>query len=319
MTTLPPAATASAAACLAPFFNVPPAQQAMLDDVGRRWADDVPAHIERVIDAYTALLRAGAAGDDDLVVERELAYGPHARHRLDVYRQAHARGADMLVFVHGGAFVRGDKAVNDVLYANVCRWFARQGVVAVNVEYRLAGDAPFPGGAEDVGAATRYLSGVAAALGADPSRLFLMGHSAGGTHVAGYCGDPLLARAYARAPVAGAILVSARLRADVRPGNPNAAAVRSYFGPDAHVHEAHSPVTHAAAFRTTAMVAVAEYENPYLDAYGAQMMAGLLDAPVRRPHRFVQMLRHNHLSIVAHFGTGEERLGREILDFMRRT
>ncbi|RZL92080.1 MAG: alpha/beta hydrolase, partial [Variovorax sp.] len=237
-------------------------------------------------------------------------------HRLDVFTPSGAVSGDVLVFVHGGAFVRGDKTVREALYDNVCRWFARQGVIAVNVEYRLAGDAPFPGGSDDVGAAVHWLAQHVGTLGGDASRIFLMGHSAGGTHVASYCCEPLLADAFAQGPVAGAVLVSARLRADVLPDNPNAFAVRAYYGDDAQAHEAHSPVTHARAFRVPALVAIAQYENPHLDVYGAEMMAGLLGGPLRHAHRFVQLMRHNHLSIVAHFDTGEERLGREVLDFM---
>ena len=299
---------------LSPFYNLPSALSRMLEHVGPRWAQDVPGHIARVVAGYTEVARLAPSGD--VQVQRDLAYGPHARHRLDVFSRPGVQGADVLVFVHGGAFVRGDKVVSEALYDNVCRWFARQGVVAVNMEYRLAGDAPFPGGSEDVGAAVHWLGQHVRALGGNPARIFLMGHSAGGTHVATYCCDPLLADAFARAPVAGALLVSARLRADVLPDNPNAFAVRAYYGDDPQVHEAHSPVTHARAFRVPALVAVAQYENPHLDVYGAEMMAGLLDSPARHPHRFVQLMRHNHLSIVAHFDTGEERLGREALDFM---
>ncbi|RZL86604.1 MAG: alpha/beta hydrolase, partial [Variovorax sp.] len=213
----------------------------MLEHVGPRWADDVPGHIARVVAGYTEVARlAPRAG---YIVQRDVAYGPHARHRLDVFTPSGAVSGDVLVFVHGGAFVRGDKTVSEALYDNVCRWFARQGVIAVNVEYRLAGDAPFPGGSEDVGAAVHWLAQHVGTLGGDASRIFLMGHSAGGTHVASYCCEPLLADAFAQAPVAGAVLVSARLRADVLPDNPNAFAVRAYYGDDAQAHEAHSPVT----------------------------------------------------------------------------
>ena len=84
-----------------------------------------------------------------------------------------------MVFVHGGAFVRGDKSQPGGTYDNFLYWFARQGMVGVNVEYRLGDKAPYPGGGEDVrdavawsrsaarGFALRYVN-VGGGLGADP-------------------------------------------------------------------------------------------------------------------------------------------------------
>ena len=46
----------------------------------------------------------------EVEVHRDVAYGPDPRHRLDVF--VPAAGADrapVLVFVHGGGFVMGDK------------------------------------------------------------------------------------------------------------------------------------------------------------------------------------------------------------------
>ena len=62
-------------------------------------------------------------------------------------------------------------------------------------------------------------------------------------------------------------------------------------------------------------IAIAEYENPYLDAYGAEFFARA--ALVRRKTpRFVQVRGHNHTSIVAHINSGEDDLAQEIVDFI---
>ena len=62
-------------------------------------------------------------------------------------------------------------------------------------------------------------------------------------------------------------------------------------------------------------IAIAEYENRYLDAYGLEFASRLAHVRRRAP-RFVQMLGHNHTSIVAHFNTAEEWLGWQIVDFL---
>ena len=61
---------------------------------------------------------------------------------------------------------------------------------ASNVEYRLAPQFPWPAGNEDLAAAVRLVVDKAADFGADPNRIYLMGHSAGATHVASYVSHP---------------------------------------------------------------------------------------------------------------------------------
>ncbi|MBB2930329.1 alpha/beta hydrolase [Paraburkholderia silvatlantica] len=308
---------------LEPLGSLPENQRRLLLDIGPRWGEDILGHRQTVIDCYTPLV--ASAPKDGIVVERDVRYGPHERHLLDIFlpaeNQAEGRGStatrklDAIVFVHGGAFVRGNKSVNGEIYDNVCYWFASQGLAAINVEYRLAGAAPYPGGAEDVSCALAYVHENANSFNIDPGRIFVVGHSAGGAHAATCLFDPAVTDNSLPPPVAGLVLISARLVADVRAGNPNANPVRTYFGDDEELYPARSPLTHVERSTTPLMIAVAEFENPYLDEYGAQFF---LEALRHRgvPPRFIQMRGHNHTSIVAHFNSGEEYLGREILHFI---
>ena len=94
-------------------------------------------------------------------------------------------------------------------------------------------------------------------------------------------------------------------------------AVRAYMGADASLYDSRSPVTHASDVELPVFIAIAEYENPYLDVYGAELLHKL-SLVRRRAPRFLRLTRHNHISLIAHFNTGEEILGREILDFIAR-
>ncbi|MDR3400368.1 MAG: alpha/beta hydrolase [Pandoraea sp.] len=308
-------------AAMGPFGALSSEQQREMLDLGPRWNDDIIAHRKAVIDCYTPIL---AAAEKSPHVERDLAYGVNARQVLDVFEPVVASQADRagelrpaVLFIHGGAFVRGNKSVNGEVYDNVCHWFARQGFVAINVEYRLADEAPWPGGAHDVAQAIAWVHAHAAQWRIDPSRLFLIGHSAGGTHAASCLFDPVLTQTHDNScrDVAGLVLISARLFADVDPRNPNAGPVRTYFGADESRYAERSPLTHAAHSAVPTMIAIAEYENRFLDDYGAAFFQRLLRQRGIAP-RFVQMRGHNHTSIVAHFNSGEEWLGREILAFM---
>lgn len=294
--------------------------------IGPVWASDINRHRDLVIDAYSPLVAAARDLGESFEAARDIAYGAHERQRLDVFASDATRragNADVVLFVHGGAFLRGSKSFNGLIYDNVSRWFARQGCVALNVEYRLAPDAAYPAGADDVAAALAWAVAHVGEFGGNPCRIFLVGHSAGGAHVATYLCDPIFAELReGAAAVAGAVLISARLAADVLPDNPNAAGVRAYFGADESRYAARSPLTHARHFDTPLMVVVAEYENPYLDAYGAAFFERVLlarqqagGARAHRSPRFMQMLRHNHTSVVAHFDSGETMLGDAMLDF----
>ncbi|WP_077037456.1 alpha/beta hydrolase [Pelomonas sp. KK5] len=277
--------------------------RALLREIGPRWADDIEGHRDRVVRTFTPLLADRAL--PSLAIARDIAYGPHQRQRLDLYRGGAARepGArcPIMAFVHGGAFVRGRKDSSEQVYGNVPRLFARHGFVGVNIEYRLAPEAPFPAGPQDLTLAVDWLREHAAGFGGDPRRIVLVGHSAGGAHVASYLCDRRLRPAEPR--VAGAVLISARLRADVRPDNPNAAAVRAYFGEDERLYEQDSAVSHAQHLNVPALLAVAEHENPWLDVYAAEFChrAGLA---LGRIPPLICLPDHNHTSIVAHLDSG---------------
>lgn len=290
----------------------------LLRRIGPRWAEDINAHRALVVEAYTPRLAANPL--PGLRVTRDIAYGEHARQCLDVYqgREAQQPGAGLpiAVFVHGGAFLRGSKDSNAQVYGNVPRLFARHGFLGVNVEYRLAPEAPFPAGAQDLALALAWLRGHAAAFGGDARRILVIGHSAGGSHVASLLCDPRLQPL--APPVAGAVLISARLRADARPDNPNAGGVRAYFGADEGRYEPDSPVTHAARLSVPTLVAVAEHENPWLDVYAMEFCHRVGLARGRSP-QLAWVPEHNHTSIVAHLdaGDGDEGFGRQLLSFAR--
>jgi acetyl esterase len=297
-----------------PLDRAPEAVRKLMAEIGPVWGTNIPKHRDMTLAAYGPLL--AAAPKDGVKVTRDVAYGTHPRHVVDVFQPAAARNAPVLMFVHGGAFVRGDKRVSDGVYDNVLYYFARQGMVGLNIEYRLAPESRHPGGARDIADAVAWAEREIGRYGGDPTRIYLMGHSAGGTHVATWAFDRTAIPERAKS-VAGVIIASGRVRVDVHPDNPNANAVRTYFGDDASLYDAHSPVTHANDPDLPVFIVIAEFENPYLDVYGAELLHNLSRVRKRAP-RFMRLTRHNHISLMAHFNTEEDILGREILDFIEQ-
>jgi acetyl esterase/lipase len=299
---------------LFPLERAPEAVRKLMAEIGPVWGTNIPKHRDMTLAAYGPILAAAPKGG--VKVMRDVAYGTHPRQVVDVFQPDAARNAPVMIFVHGGAFVRGDKRVSDEVYDNVLYYFARQGMVGLNIEYRLAPESRHPGGARDVADAVAWAEREVGRYGGDPTRIYVMGHSAGGTHVATWAFDRTAIPERAKS-VAGVIIASGRVRVDVHPDNPNAAAVRAYFGDDVSAYDAHSPVTHANDPDLPVFIAIAEFENPYLDVYGAELLHNLSRVRKRAP-RFMRLTRHNHISLAAHFNTEEDILGREVLDFIEQ-
>jgi len=113
--------------------------------------------------------------------EPGLAYGPHARQRLDAYLPAAgASRAPVVLFFYGGAWRSGDRA--DYLFVGEA--LASRGIVALVADYRLYPEVRFPAFVADAALAAAWAVTHAAQFGADPGRLFVMGHSAGAYNAA---------------------------------------------------------------------------------------------------------------------------------------
>jgi len=122
----------------------------------------------------------------------------------------------LIVFIHGGGWSSGDKAIfNEELTR-----MAGAGYVAATLNYRLAspGVNLFPAAVQDVRCGLRWLRSQASSYGIDPNRVAAMGYSAGG-HLA-----LMLATA---ADVAG--LDSPECPVDTEPVHINGAV--SFYGP----------------------------------------------------------------------------------------
>ncbi|MGO4487969.1 alpha/beta hydrolase [Microbacterium sp. 2RAF4] len=81
------------------------------------------------------------------------------------------------VNIHGGGMIVGHRSWETGRVVDIV---AEHRVVAVNVEYRLAPEDPFPAGVEDCYAAFVWVHTHAADLGIDPDRIVVGGGSAGG-------------------------------------------------------------------------------------------------------------------------------------------
>jgi len=96
--------------------------------------------------------------------------------QLDFYPAIGRTPAPCVIVIHGGGWDDGDRGqipqLND--------WLARGGYAVAAISYRLAPGSVWPAQRDDVAAAIAFVKAHAAQWGVDPSRLAILGRSAGG-------------------------------------------------------------------------------------------------------------------------------------------
>ena len=112
---------------------------------------------------------------ETLPAHLDLAYGPHPRHRIDLFSAGKsARGT--LMFIHGGYWRSLDKSMFSWLAAS----WAAAGVNVAMPSYRFAPEARIDDIVDDIIEATNWLAANGARHGVPCDRLVVSGHSAGG-------------------------------------------------------------------------------------------------------------------------------------------
>lgn len=114
---------------------------------------------------------------------RDIAYGSDPRQQLDVYlplATPTGNGVPMVVFFYGGNWTGGERAN----YRFVGEALASQGAIVVVADYRVYPQVRYPAFVRDSALAVKWAFEHARELGADPSHIYLAGHSAGGYNAA---------------------------------------------------------------------------------------------------------------------------------------
>ena len=102
--------------------------------------------------------------------------GTDTLQRLDVFWNSELKNCPVLVFVHGGGFLSGNKAD----YREMARVIAQQAITVVLVNYRLSPHVKYPLHHQDVAAAIAWVDRNIGGYSGSRKKINLMGHSAGG-------------------------------------------------------------------------------------------------------------------------------------------
>ncbi len=297
-----PAAEASAEATTWP--GVPEEQSAQVRAAGR------------VIDPASFAIFAPlvpAPPYADVTLTEDVAYGTDPQQKLDLYTLNAAPEGEqrpVLVYVHGGGFTEGSKQ-GDYYPQSATAWAARNGMVGVNIDYRLAPAAQWPAARDDLAAALTWVRANIARYGGNPDRIFLWGHSAGAAHVADYVQHTALQGPEAAA-VKGALLLSP-IYQPVLGEQPH-----PYYGTDADLQTATPAIRRLGTSRIPLLLGWAEYDPEMFDTF-AKAVEGQLCAEGSRLNcpQMLYLRDHNHMTEGASIGSADESLSGPFLAWMR--
>ncbi len=250
---------------------------------------------------------------ENVGVYRNQAYGSHPRQQLDVFApDGIAEPRPVLIFVHGGGFVGGERRTPGTpFYDNVGVWAARNGFVGVTMSYRLAPEFKFPAGPDDIGGAVAWVRENIAAHGGDPEAIVLLGQSAGASHVAAYGASPKRDE-----NVRAIALMSGVYDYEAFDPAPN---VIAYTGEGTAALKAASAIEGLVASRLPVLVCVSEFDTPHFHEQ-AHLLTQAIYHRDGRVANFQYLPRHNHLSQISHLnakGIEDQVLSDRLAEFVR--
>jgi len=257
------------------------------------------------------MLAVGSATPQRLSIHHDVAYTPSSdvRQTLDVYAPANAEGAPLLVFIHGGGLLFGDKA----LAAHVGQRLALEGIVTVAPNHRFSPAVTHPAHVQDAAAAVAWAVANASRFGADPRRLIVAGHSSGGYLAALLATDArwLEAAGVDRKLLRGVAPISGFFHVPrLAPERP-----KSVWGEDPDAWQQASPAAHVDADLAPMLLLYADGDDDARKAENVDFAAALRQAGAAEP-RLIEVRHRDHRTIFYTLNLPDDESMQALLDFI---
>ncbi len=235
------------------------------------------------------------------------------KHRLDLYLPKIDSLAPVVLFVHGGAWVFGDRNVFglEIFFSQVGRYLASQGIAVAILSYRLGPRYKHPAQVVDIARAFRFLQEHIVDYRGDPNRLFLMGYSAGGHLVSLLAMQEkwLLDEGCSFAQIKGVINISGLYDLTKAKG-----VARYTFGEEL---QNASPLFHTKFVPFPIQLIQAEKDPRMLLESGLDFEIALKNHQVKVERNIIP--ERNHFTLVSSLGKKQDLTSNLILKFIRRT
>ena len=227
-----------------------------------------------------------------------------AKHKLDLYIPVGRKKAPVFLFIHGGAWRSGDRA----MYAPLGNRFARERILTVAISYRLAPRNPHPAQIEDAAAAFAWVARNIGKYGGDPKRVYVGGHSAG-AHLAALLA--LDARYLARHGLSPKLIKGTVVMSGVY----QIRGLESVFGKDERIRTEASPMSHVKAPAPPFLITYCQWDYLGLPLQARRFHAALQKA--RTSSRLVFIPRQSHISEMVNIVKDDDATARAVRAFMR--
>ncbi|KAF8531718.1 Alpha/Beta hydrolase protein [Gautieria morchelliformis] len=256
--------------------------------------------------------------------KRTFKYGPTERHQVDVYYPpSGTSNAPIFFFVYGGGFATGSRdIVPGLLFDNIGAFFAQRGILTAVADYRLAPETTYPCPAEDIRDAIRFtLTSPDVDVtrnGADKNRVYILGHSAGGSHVSTLFLNENILTDEDRRIIRGAVLMSGVYG--------SAPPLTMYYGNPAEEMDKKCPLGLLSQKSTDKLAQLlpdrlfllsSERDDPILAAWDKTFREALHEKGITDYHTHT-MKGHNHVSPEVSLSSGEgEEWGEEVAQWIK--
>jgi acetyl esterase/lipase len=230
------------------------------------------------------------------------------KHKLDLYVPEGVKDFPVLFFVHGGAWISGDKDFFGI-YETFAKTYAKQGIGVVVTNYRLSPSVKHPEHVKDVARAVAWTYNNVKKHGGNPDAIVLAGHSAGAHLVALVTTDASYLKALKvdTKVIKGVVPISGPY--DIPNG-----ALKNVFGPEAQ--------------KASPLRFVREGLPPFLILYADKDMVGCDKAPSEAfckalkakkvAATTVEVKNSNHLEVIVRAGTADSETFEAIVEFVRK-
>jgi acetyl esterase/lipase len=267
-----------------------------------------------------ALLWLGFAVDrsqaaDKVEVKSDIAYyqgngADKIKHKLDLYLPKGKTKFPVVVFVHGGAWIFGDKRFFGVHEA-VGEMFARHGIGAAVISYRLSPWVKHPEHVKDVARAFAWVRQNIKKHGGRPDQMFLCGHSAGGHLVSLLATDEsyLKAEGLALKHIKGVMPISGVYAI---PDN----FFNETFGTDPKVRKQAGPINQVRAGCPPFLIIYASKDYPWCDTLSKTFCKALKAKKV--PAETLEIKKRNHISILTQIKHEGDPCAKALVDFVAK-
>jgi acetyl esterase/lipase len=250
-------------------------------------------------------------------VKKDLDYydGPDqdkAKHKLDLYLPEGGKDFPVLFFVHGGAWVFGDRSdFFGLLYGGLANVYAKQGIGVAVISYRLSPKVTHPQHVKDVARAFAWIHKNIGKYGGKADRIFVCGHSAGGHLVSllttdeSYLEEHKLSAKHIRGviPISGVYRVPDGFMPKV-------------FGEGKDAGKKASPITYAKGSLPPFLILYADGDLPACGKPTSEAFCKALSDKGTRA-KTLQITKSNHYNILFDAGRSDTRVSNAIVEFIR--